>query len=251
MASTMGAQLMRMLVTRPEPDSQSSAARLEALGIGASVAPMMQRETLDCSLPPPDGFKAMVLTSANAVRSLIDRGAVERYAHLPVLAVGDRTARDAEAAGFARVSSAAGALGDLVNAIALSGLGGPLFYPAGKHQSADLAHALAPLGVMVVTAKIYDMVAVDALPAEVLADLGNGAISAVLVYSRRTAEIFAQLADGLDRQRRQSLAMLCMSEAVAEPLLAAHFSRIYLADRPDEEAMMSLALGFSRDQTRS
>lgn len=238
-----------MLVTRPEPDAQVTLARLNALDIDALAAPLMVRETLDVSLPPAAGFAAMVLTSANGVRALADRGALADYLHLPVLAVGERTAREAHEAGFAKVSSAAGALKDLVNAIAISGLKGPLFYPAGRHQSGDLAHALAPHGVMVVTSQLYDMVAVEALPELVMTRLAAAEVSAVLLYSRRTAEIFARLAAGLDRGRRASLAMLCMSESAAEPLLEARFNRISLADRPDEDGMMTLALAFAREQT--
>ncbi|MCS6762255.1 MAG: uroporphyrinogen-III synthase [Candidatus Devosia symbiotica] len=241
--------MTRMLITRPDPDAQSSLARLQALDIAGVAAPLMERVMLDVSLPPADGFAALVFTSANAVRTLMDRDVVSDYAHLPVLAVGDRTARDAAAAGFVRVGSAAGNFGDLVNAIGLSGLKGPLFYPTGKHQSADLGKALAPMGVMVATAKVYDMVAIAALPSTVLAALGDGGINAVLVYSRRTAEIFVRLAHSLDRTQRRALGMLCMSEAVAEVLLEAHFNRISLADCPDEEAMMALALSFARAQT--
>ena len=248
MAGAMGRFAMKMLVTRPEPDAQSSCARLNALGIEALAAPVMVRQTLEVSLPRPDGFTAMVLTSANAVRSLRDRGVLEHYQHLPVFAVGDRTALEARAAGFERVSSAAGALGDLVNAMTIARVPGPIFYPAGKHQSADLAKALAPLGVMVATAKIYDMVPVDALPEAIISALG-AEIGAVLAYSRRSAEIFAGLARDLPRERRNQLGMLCLSEAVAEPLLEARFNRIGLADRPDEDAMMSLALAFAREQT--
>ena len=248
MAGAMGRLVMKMLVTRPEPDGQMTLARLDAIGIEAVAAPVMARQTLDTSLPPPDGFTAMVLTSANAIRSLGDRQALEQYRHLPVFAVGDHTAREAREAGFARVSSAAGAFQDLVNAMTIARMRGPIFYPAGKHQSADLAKALAPLGVMVATAKVYEMVAVDALPEDVVADLG-GDIGAVLAYSRRSAQIFASLAAHVPDERRRNLAMLCLSEAVAEPLLAARFSRISLADRPDEDAMMSLALAFAREQT--
>ena len=249
MAGPVGQLMSRMLVTRPEPDAQSTLSRLTALDIDAVAAPLMVRRTLGASLPPPDGFAAMVLTSANAVRSLVDRGVVAQYAQLPVLAVGDRTAQEAEEAGFGRVSSAAGALNDLVNAIAISKLKGPLLHPTGRHQSGDLAKALAPQGVMVATAKIYDMVAVEALPAEILAALSDGGISAVLTYSRRTAEIFAALAAGLELSQRRRIAMLCLSEAVAGPLLEAHFHRISLADRPDEDAMMALALAVAREQT--
>lgn len=241
--------MKQMLVTRPEPDAQSTLARLGALDIPALAAPLMVRETLDVSLPPADGFMAMVLTSANAVRAMADRGVIGDYRHLPVFAVGDRTAFEAEAAGFSHVSSAAGAFQDLVNAIAISGLKGPLFYPAARHQSADLAGALAPLGIMVATAKIYEMIPIEALPREVALALGDGRIGAVLVYSRRTAEIFAGLTGALSREQRQRLGMLCLAEAVAEPLLAARFNRIALADRPDEDAMMTLALAFAREQT--
>ena len=244
----MGGRIVKMLVTRPEPDAQATLARLDALGIAATAAPLMVRQTLDASLPPPDGFTAMVLTSANAVRSLLDRGVLDHYRHLQVFAVGDRTAREASEAGFERVSSAAGAFQDLVNAMTIARVPGPIFYPTGKHQSADLAKALAPLGVMVVTAKIYDMVAADALPEAILDGLGDS-IGAVLAYSRRSAEIFARLAASLSPTKRRSLAMLCLSEAVAEPLLEARFSRISLADRPDEDAMMTLALAFAREQT--
>lgn len=245
----MGQHMTTMLVTRPEPDAQVTLARLRALGIEAVAAPLMVRQTLDASLPPSDGFAAMVLTSANAVRSLADRGVLADYAGLPVLAVGDRTAREAEEAGFLKVSSAAGALGDLVNAIRISGLKGPLFHPTGRHQSGDLAKALAPLGVMVAAARIYDMVAIEALPDDVLAGLADGGIGAVLAYSRRTAEIFAGLAASLDPAQRSRIAMLCLSEAVAGPLLESHFNRISLADRPDEDAMMALALAVAREQT--
>ncbi|MDB5474476.1 MAG: uroporphyrinogen-III synthase [Devosia sp.] len=241
--------MIRMLVTRPEPDGQSTLARLAALDITAVSVPLMVRQTLQASLPPANGFTAMVLTSANAVRALAERGALEHYLHLPVFAVGDRTAREAEEAGFGRVSSAAGALQDLVNAMAISRMQGPVFYPTGKHQSGDLAQALASLGIMAVTARIYDMVPVAALPDDVLAELGDGRIAAALFYSRRTAEIFTALVAHFDKGQRRRLAMLCLSETIAEPLLENHFNRISLADRPDEDAMLALALAVAREQT--
>ena len=252
MAGTMGGHAMtNMLVTRPEPDCQSTLARLQALEIPAQAAAVMVRQTLDVSLPPPDGFTAMVLTSTNAIRSLDERGVLADYLQLPVFAVGDRTAREAEAVGFRRVSSAAGALQDLVNAMAIARLPGPVFHPTGRYSAGDLAQAVAPLGIMVVTARIYDMVAVDSLPEDIMAALKDGRITEVLSYSRRTAEIFAQLTKSLDQAQKSRLAMLCLSEAVAEPLLENHFNRISLADRPDEDAMMALALAVAREQTGS
>ncbi|HTM79431.1 MAG TPA: uroporphyrinogen-III synthase [Devosia sp.] len=247
----MGARLMRVLVTRPEPDAQATAQRLGALGIAALAAPLMTRQTLDTSLPQATGFAALALTSTNGLRSLADRGAVERFIDLPVFAVGERTAMEARGMGFGAVTAAAGTLVDLSNVMALARLQGPVFYPAGKHLSGDLAKALAPFGVMVVTTRLYDMVPVEALPDAVVAGLANGDIGAVLLYSRRTAQLLVQALEGrLDRIQRSRIAMLCMSEAVAEPVMAARFNRVSLADYPSDEAMMALALAVTRDQNR-
>ncbi len=250
MARAVGPLMTTMLVTRPEPDAQSTLLRLEALGITGLVAPLMTRLTLDSSLPPQDGFAAMAVTSANALRALDDRGALEHYIHLPVFAVGDRTAWEARQMGCTDVVSADGTATELVNALVRARLDGPVFYPAGKHMSHDLGKSLAPFGLMVVTTRVYDMVAVDALPEPVIRQLADGSIDATLLYSRRTAEIFVELLEGkLDHKERSASTMLCLSEAVAEPLISAHFNRIGLADHPSEEAMMALALAFTREQT--
>jgi len=234
--------MVTMLVTRPEPDASETARRLEALGIAAVIEPLLRAETLPTTLPPAQGFAALAVTSANALRALDDRGAVAPYRHLPLYAVGERTAACARALGFATVASADGAFADLVALIAGAGLAGPVFYPSARQTSGDLPRALAPHGVMVIGAAVYVM-----HPAPGFSPgLDLGALDAALFYSRRTAETFAALAGTAPPHPR--LAMLCMSEAVAGPLLAAHFMRVSLADHPSEDAMLALALSFARDQ---
>jgi uroporphyrinogen-III synthase len=105
---------------------------------------------------------------------------------------------------------------------------------------------------MVITSQVYAMNVAAELPAQILGELEDGSIDAALFYSRRTAEAFARLCEGrLSRLARLELGMLCMSEAIAEPLIDAHFVRVGLADYPSEEAMMALALSFARDQNAS
>ena len=236
-----------MLVTRPEPDAEATLLRLQALGIEAVAAPLMVRQTLATALPAASGFAAMAVTSPNALRALAERDAVAQYQHLPIYAVGRKTADDALALGFAQAIDTGGTFGDVVNALAHAGLTGPVFYPAGTHLSGDLGRSLVPFGVSVETVRVYDMVAA---PAENLRTvLGQGLPDAVLHYSRRSAELFVAALDGqLDRAERSAMEMLCISEKVAEPLIAAHFVRISLADRPDDDAMMTLALAFAREQ---
>lgn len=243
--------MVRMLVTRPEPDATETAARLGALDIDATVCPLLSFETLPTSLPDATGFAAVALTSANALRALEERNALTPFLGLKVYAVGDRTAERARASGFAQVESAGGELADLAELLAHSKPSGPVFYPSGRDQSGDLAKSLAPYGVMVITAQVYAMNPIAALPPEVIAELNAGTIEAALFYSRRTAQTFATLAAPLSGQVQRHLGMLCLSENVAEPLIDAHFVRIGLADYPSEEGMMGLALSFARDQNAS
>jgi len=243
---------MRMLVTRPEPDAQATSERLAALDIASDIAPLMTRQTLPAHLPPPQGFAAIALTSSNALRALSDLDATAALKDKPVFAVGDRTAHEARQLGFGQVSAADGTLESLATTIALARLDGPVFYPAGKHLSGDLAHALAPHGLMVVTVPVYEMVAETALPPGLAGQLAAGSFGAVLFYSRRTAEIFSTLATPVIAEAaRRQLPVICLSENVATPLVESHFSRVLLADHPSEEAMMTLALAFAREQTGS
>lgn len=237
-----------MLVTRPDPDASDTAARLDALGIEGVGCPLLVHETLEVGLPEPQGFAGVAVTSANALRALVERGVLERYIGLPLYAVGDRTAAAARDLGFERVSSANGAFADLVELLAHADLAGPIFYPAARDMSADLGKSLAAFGRMVITAEVYTMNSVATLPEGVAEQLGSE-IEAALFYSKRTAQTFVRLTERLfDRDGRARLGVLCLSEAVAAPLLDAHFVRVGLADHPSEEAMMGLALQFARDQ---
>lgn len=235
-----------MLVTRPEPDASETARRLSALDIEAVVDPLLIAETLGTSLPHGKGFAALAVTSANALRALHDRGELPRFLKLPLYAVGDRTAEFAKTLGFAEIVSARGDLADLVKLLAKAGIGGPVLYPAARRQAGDLGKALAPYGVMVITTAVYAMTPATKFSDSARAHLDGGSLDAALFYSRRTAETFAALAVGL--RDKAKLGMLCLSEAVAQPLMAAHFVRVALADYPSEEAMMGLALSFARDQ---
>lgn len=243
---------MRMLVTRPEPEATETAGRLTALDIEAELLPLLERKTLFGSLPEPAGFAAMALSSANALAALSERGVIETYHGLKVFAVGHRTAETARRHGFRDVVSAGGALGDLAELLIHAGLKGPVFYPAARDQSGDLAKSLAPHGVMVVTARVYEMNDAAVLDEDVVTRLASGSFGAALFYSRRTAAAFVRrLASRIDREVAVRLGMLCLSETVAEPLVGARFVRVGLADYPSEEAMMGLALSFARDQNGS
>lgn len=241
--------MTRLLVTRPQPDAGETIARLDALGIEGVAAPLLERAALHAGLPDPAAVAGIALTSANALRALDERGALRPYLGLRVFAVGEKTAAVARELGFLDIVTAGGTAAHLVEEIGAAQPASPVFYPAARHQSADLAALLAPYGVDVVVSRVYEMRRAKALAPEIAAGLGKGAYAGALFYSRRTAEVFVALATPLvPLEQKSRLGVLCLSENVAEPLLAAHFVRACLADHPSEDAMMTLALAFVRDQ---
>jgi uroporphyrinogen-III synthase len=239
--------LASILVTRPEPDAAETAARLQALGIEAVTAPLLELSAVEAELPAADGFDAVVLTSINAVRALAGRGQLGPWLGLPAHCVGKRTAELAREAGFAKVASVDGGMENLALLLRRNCSGQRIFYPSGRQVSGDLAGAAAP-DVHVERVAVYEMMGAKSLPPKVEIGLVNSEIGAALLYSRRSAEVFLGLAGGLPAEARGQIALLCLSEKVALPAREAGFSAVAVAGAPNEEAMLALAVSFSRGE---
>ena len=214
---------------------------LRARGHAVWVAPLLQMEAI--SLPVPTGeWTGVLVTSANAIRAL-DDAALRALCDLPLLAVGDRTAEAARAAGFTNVRSAAGHAENLVPlaAAAFCDTSGPVLYLAGGHRAHDLAAALYRCGVSVHTAVIYRMHAEARFPSAVQAELTAERIGGVLHYSRRTALTYLDCAAAGDCVRA-ALAPVhyCLSSDVAAPIRTARAQHVEVAAHPDEPALLQL-----------
>ena len=233
---------MRLVVTRPEADAERTAAALRAQGHVVFVAPLLRVETL----PDPEigsgPWAAILVTSANAAAAV---AAHRRFAELrtvPVLTVGDRSAQAMREAGFADVSSADGAAGDLVRLAAerlKQGL--PLLYLAGEDRSSDIAADLSAQNFLVHTVVVYRAVAASVLPRPAADALATG-VDGVLHFSRRSAEAWLKLTDNA-AWREQALnkpAHFCLSAQVAEPLSLAGAGDIRVASQPTEAALFDL-----------
>ncbi|HTQ12578.1 MAG TPA: uroporphyrinogen-III synthase [Rhizomicrobium sp.] len=226
---------MRILVTRPRPDAEATAAKLRALGHEPIVAPLMEMQFLEGAEISLDGVQAILATSANGVRALARRTARR---DVPLFAVGAQSARTAREAGFAKVRSADGDGARLAKAAIAwaSPRNGHLLHAAGAESKGDLAAALRAAGFSLRTEILYRAVAATALPAAARTALETGSADAVLLYSPRGARAFAELAAGLDCS---GSAALCISEAAARPLAGLGFRAIEVAARPDQAALLA------------
>jgi len=232
---------MRVVVTRPHPQGERTAAALAARGHDVWEVPLMKVQPVAADLSGTWG--ALALTSANAPGAIADNPARDALLGLPVFAVGRRSAEAARAAGFANVASAGGDVRDLVRLLRerRADAKAPVLYLAGEERAADLVGELAAHGIAAEMRVVYRAVTLP-FPDELIAALeAGGDVQAVLHFSRRSAEnyVAGARAAGVAAQAFD-VRHYCLSEPVAAPLREAGATRITFAPRPEEAALIGL-----------
>jgi uroporphyrinogen-III synthase len=232
---------VRILLTRPEPDAQRTAAALRAQGHDVITAPLLRIEPIADAQIGAGPWAAVLITSANAAHAVTTHARVAPLRALPVFAVGRRSAEAMAAAGFADVTSADGNVSDLARLVAARlQPAASLLYLAGEDRSGDLAGDLRARGFAVETTMIYRAIAATSLPPATTQALAGG-IDGVLHVSRRSAEVFVDAARvaGVLESALQA-AHFCLSAQVAEPLVQAGAADIRIAERPNEAVLIAL-----------
>ncbi|MFZ4408593.1 MAG: uroporphyrinogen-III synthase [Paracraurococcus sp.] len=227
-----------VLITRPEPGAAETARRVAALGWRPVLAPALVLAPRPFAAPRA---QALLLTSRAAARSLPPTD-------LPVLAVGEATAAEARARGFARVVAAAGDAAALAEAAAgsLDPAAGPLLLAVGEGYGADLAADLRRRGFRVLRRVAYAAAAAPALPPEALTAMKQfGGVVCVLFFSPRSARCAMSLIKASGHAATAaSMEALAISPRVAEAATRAiaplAWRAVRVADRPDQDALLAL-----------
>jgi uroporphyrinogen-III synthase len=231
---------MRVVVTRPQADSERTATALRARGHQVLVAPLMRVEPVKADLS--GDWSAVVITSANAPMAIAGNAARDTLLALPTLTVGKRSADAARDAGFTEVSTAGGDVRDLIRQLTTRRLdaAGPLLYLAGEDRAADLVGELAMHGVAAEMRVVYRAKTAP-LPPLLIEALKAGEVDAVLHFSRRSAENYLSGAkDAGVTPEALTPRHLCLSEQVAAPLVVAGATCVAIAARPDEVTLIEL-----------
>ncbi len=232
---------MRLLVTRPEPDAERTAAVLRASGHVVIVAPLMRIEPVEDSVIAAGPFAAVLVTSTNAALAIARHRRFAELRSLPVFAVGGHSAQAMRAAGFADVASADGDASDLARFVAQRVESGAwLLYLAGANRAGDRAGSLSTRGFVVRTVAIYRAAATADL-ASAAADALSHGVDGVLHFSRRSAEAYVRAAHGagIDNALNKPT-HFCLSVQVAEPLARAGAADIRIASQPSETALVAI-----------
>jgi uroporphyrinogen-III synthase len=241
---------LAVLVTRPHPDNETTAATLRASGYDVVLAPALRLEPVPFAHGIEAGYSAVIVTSANALRAVEPQLKQHPLLQLPLFAVGEQTAAAARRAGFVEVISADGDAAALRECVvrgiraAPARTRRPLLYLAGADLSRDLAGELGARGIDVVTRTTYRMIAVMRLPGDICEAFAANRIEAVLHYSTRSARAFldAARAAGVEISAL-ALPQCCISASVAQVLREAGCARLAVAASPNEDALLSALAG--------
>ena len=238
-----------ILITRPQPQAAALERRLQDMGIACLCQPLLDIRFLagpasDAPLisPPP---QAILATSANGVRALARYKGYPRNA-APLLAIGAATAREAHEAGFAPVWSGTGHAESLL-ALAewhCRRSDGELLHVCGRDVSVDIAALLRARGFSARRVVLYEAITASCLDDAVANALRRGEIDGILLYSRRTAQVWERLlrAAGLQEQCR-TMTAYCLAKSAVEVAAMLPFRDIVTAERPDEESLLCLLPG--------
>ncbi|MGZ8351277.1 MAG: uroporphyrinogen-III synthase [Allosphingosinicella sp.] len=215
-----------LLILRPEPGAEATAARAREMGLEPLKAPLFSVRPVAWTAPDPGGFDAVMLTSAHAARSAGER--LTSFHLMPCYAVGEATAAAARAAGFAEVRTGPADGAALLGAMAAVGVGSA-FHPCGVDRT-DLSHP----DIRLHSVPVYASEPVDRLPSLAKKALNEGALA--LLHSPRAAELFAELAG--DRRSRITIVAISWAAAAAA---GSGWKAIAVAARPRDEALLELA----------
>lgn len=225
-----------ILVTRPQPGADETAARLTGMGYAPVLAPMLgiTPRPLSVTLRP----QAVLITSGNALASL-----PPSLHDVRLVAVGDATATRARAAGFTDVHSAgrdAAALADLVVRLCRPS-GPPLLLASGEAQGQALATNLRARGFRVVRRVAYSARPIAALPEAARNALAAGTLRAALFFSPLTARVFMNvLQRDMPTATVAGMEALAISKATEVALRPLPWLRIRVAPLPTQDELLTL-----------
>ncbi|HEY5720799.1 MAG TPA: uroporphyrinogen-III synthase [Allosphingosinicella sp.] len=216
---------MKLLIVRPQPGASETAARARKLGLDPVVSPLFEIRPLRWQAPDPEGFDALLLTSANAVRH--GGGGLARFVRLPCYAVGEASAEAAREAGFGDVRTGPG---DAAAAAAMMEKDGVrrAFHPCGRDRA-----GLGEPGIDIVHVPVYAADPIDELPADAKAALDAGPL--VLVHSPRSGALLARLVPN-----KAGVAVAAISAAAAQAA-GGGWRSVAVASAPSDEALLELA----------
>ena len=219
-----------LLILRPEPGATMTARTALDQGWRPIVSPIFTIEAIPWQAPPADGYDALFITSANAVRQA--GKALKLYISIPAYAVGAATARAVKAAGFGEIRTGRGDAAAMMETAAADGVRRALHLAGEEHR--DSVHE----SIVVDRRLVYRSAAIDRLSDKAVIAL-QSAETVVMLHSSRAAEQFARLSDAAGVPRVK-VGIAALSPAVLDAA-GPGWGATIAAHKPDDAALLAAA----------
>lgn len=238
-----------VLITRPRPDAETLAARLQASGYQPLVVPLLE---IHCPADVPEQIEStldglidgILITSRHALSPLASLPSSQDF---PLYVVGPATKAAARELGFTNIHcpepnyppGAEGLLqyiGDHTHSTE-----GKWLYLRGQNIRHDLVPALQDSGFIAEAIIAYEAKPATSCPSSLRQALAENRLSAATFFSARTAAIFRQLVE------REGLTGFCnnlhaltLSKEVTEALQPLPFAAFHSPEQPDTDHLLAL-----------
>ena len=205
------------------------------------IAPMLGIQPLENAARQldainPDKVQALVATSRNAFTTL---PAHKDFLDKPLYVVGDQTAAAAVAQRWNEpeyVAASSRALSPKLKK--LKPKDGHIVYLRGEIVTTDLSSLLSDFTWHNIIA--YRSIATPQFSDTILHAIQYGEISAVLLFSRRSAQLFEIALKGNIKGEIHPMHAYCLSEYVAQDLTLSCWKNVYCAAEPTQISLLSL-----------
>jgi uroporphyrinogen-III synthase len=242
---------MRVLVTRPEPGAERTAALLRARGHEAVVLPLTRTVPLAQNHDALQHIEAgaYAVTSAAALRHWQTMDIAAKQLAVPLYAVGEATGQAATQAGFRDVRTGLGNGDGLAALIArdvdnsrlnLSDAA-PLLYVAGRIRRSRFEEAAKAENLPIEVVEIYNTERISYSTDYILRHFFTNNETAIFLYSHNAASIlFDHLKQNSLHKQLKNSTFYCLSAHVATAVPAHCPAQIRIAAEPNEPELLAL-----------
>jgi len=229
---------MHILLTRPLDDCKDLILKFKSLGHNVSHFPVIKVEKLDFKEIDFNSSKAIIFTSANAIKHLNVKNINK---HIYCFCVGEATERLAKQAGFQNIYCAEGNVKNLQEIILqnFDKNHGSMIYISGEKISYNLDKNLANLGYSIKRLINYTVTPIFDLDHSFVEQLKASIPDIVFIYSENSARSYLNLLkkyDLIDSWMNTNL--MCLGEKSSSILNEIKWKKIFLFNSGEEEYLL-------------
>lgn len=230
---------MRILITSPATETVGLIAALEVRGHDVIAVPLITAERLDAPEIKLEGAQGFLVTSAEGVRALADAVSVRFF---PVYAESEEAGAAARAAGFTKVTVAAGDAAAFAQLIkrTVRAEAGPLVHSCHLNETNAVTGMLINMGYTIRPLKLYRLNWVNQMPSALEQALTAKRIDAAVVLSVDEARAFTTLIQQAEIEHLvKDWVVYATTTLASEPMRAVRVGRTVVAPDPNLETLLS------------